>query len=132
MRRHASLVLTLVAWLFATGSHWDLVQTFAWGRMLTTYSQSMPLLRAVEKTFSPEGRCELCHTVADAKQKESANDPTAPEAAGKFPGKILLVFAPGEAFFVFAPAPLCWSPSDLMIPLALREAPPVPPPRALA
>jgi hypothetical protein len=125
-------MLTLVAWLFATGSHWDLVQTFAWGRMLTTYSQSMPLLQAVEKTFSTGGQCALCHAVADAKQKQSANDPAAPDAAGKFPNKILLVFVPGDAPLVFSLTPSAWSHSDAMVPLSVRAAPPVPPPRALA
>ena len=43
MRRQVSIVLVLAAWLLATGSQWDLAQTFAWGRMITTYSASMPL-----------------------------------------------------------------------------------------
>ena len=37
IRRQLSLILTLIAWLFATGSHWDLVQAFGWGRMVTIY-----------------------------------------------------------------------------------------------
>src|ERR1700712_3398132 len=89
MPPHFSLLLTLTAWLLATGSHWDLLQTFAWGRMLATYSQSMPLLEAAQKTFSPDGMCGICHAVADAKQKESAADSTTPGGAGKSPGKIL-------------------------------------------
>ena len=38
MRRKLSLVLTLTAWLLATGSHWDLVQTFAYARMFADKS----------------------------------------------------------------------------------------------
>ena len=47
MRRKFSLVLTLAAWLLATGSQWDLAQTFAWGRMIVTYSQTMSVAQAV-------------------------------------------------------------------------------------
>jgi hypothetical protein len=51
MRRKFSLILTLAAWLLATGSHWDLVQTFGWGRMIATYSQSMSFAQAVKKNL---------------------------------------------------------------------------------
>jgi hypothetical protein len=131
MRRQFSLILTLTAWLLATGSHWDLVQTFAWGRMFAIYSQSMPLLRAAQKTFSAEGMCGVCHAVADAKQKESAADASTPGTAGKSLGKILLVFAPADAPLIIAPVIFPWSLSDQLIPTADRAAPPFPPPRAL-
>jgi hypothetical protein len=132
MRRRFSLILTLSAWLLATGSHWDLVQTFAWGRMLVTYSQSMPLLQAVQKTFSSEGMCGVCYAVADAKQTASPTDSSSPHSAGKSLGKIFLVFAPAPAPLIVAPAPLPWSLSDQLLPTAERAPPPLPPPRALA
>lgn len=90
MRHKASLVFTLTAWLLATGSHWDLVQTFAWGRMIADYARAMPLTEAVSKTFSPQTMCPLCHVVAEAKQQESRNT-TVPDA--KSPSKIVLVYA---------------------------------------
>ena len=131
MRRQFSLVLTLAAWLLATGSHWDLVQTFAWGRMIATYSQSMPFAAAVKKTFSAGATCGVCEAVGQAKQQESAAD-TVPGAPGKSFGKIHLVFSPVPTPLLVAPLSFSWSPSDQTVPTALRAAPPVPPPRALA
>ena len=96
MRHKLSLVLTLCAWLLATGSHWDVVQTFAWGRMIATYSQTMSLTQAVEKTFSAGATCGVCAVVATAKSQDSAN-PAAPTAPGKTLEKIHLVFAPAPA-----------------------------------
>lgn len=127
--RRLSVVLTLAAWLLATGCHWDLLQTFAWGRMIAGYAQTMPLARAIEKTFSPETMCSICHVVADAK-RDTAGNPAVP--SDKSPGKILLVCAPA-AFLVcgssFTPAGLV---PALRAPLsAERPAPPTPPPRAL-
>jgi len=93
MRRKFSLILTLAAWLLATGSHWDLVQTFGWGRMIATYAQSMSFTQAVKKTFSAGETCGVCEAVATAKQQDAA-DASAPTAPGKSFGKIHLVFAP--------------------------------------
>jgi len=129
MRRKLSLVLTLAAWLLATGSQWDLAQTFAWSRMIVNYSCSMSVAQAVQKTFSGE-MCAICAAVQDAKQQESAGAP-APE--GRLTAKIFLVCAPHTPG-VFLPAPRCagLAPS-VSVPLsAERSAPPSPPPRVLA
>lgn len=130
MRHKISLVLTLAAWLLATGSQWDFVQTFAWGRMIVDYSHDMTVAQAVTKTFSPQTMCSLCHAVADAKQKES-NNAGVPNA--KTPGKILLPSAP-RALVLASPASSC---AGLIAPepaptSADRPTPPSPPPRALA
>ena len=98
MRRPCSLVLTLIAWLFATGSQWDLVQTFAWGRMFTSYSRSMPLLQAAQKTFAQEGMCDLCKLVQKAKQ----DDQETKTPGGKTLEKILLAHAPRTVVFIAA------------------------------
>lgn len=131
MSRRFPLVLTLAAWLLATGSQWDLVQAFAWGRMIATYSQTMTLARAVEKTFTPETMCGLCDVVAAAKQEQSRDEGTVPGT--KAPGKTLLVFAPPTPFFS-APAPFCagLTPDVSASLSAERATPPSPPPRALA
>ncbi len=120
----------LAAWLLATGSQWDLVQVFAWGRMFATYSQSLPLSRAVEQTFTPETMCSLCRAVAAAKQQQAREDGTVPGA--KSSGKILLVCAPRALVFI-SPAPLCagLTPAVAMPLSAERPSPPSPPPRAL-
>lgn len=126
MRQRLSLILTLAAWLLATGSQWDLVQTFAWGRMLATYAQTMPFTAAVRKTFAPQTMCSICHAVAAAKQQESGN----PAVPSKNPGKILLACAPRALVFT-SPAP---SLDGHLAPLpgpagADRPRPPTPPPR---
>ena len=130
MRQKFSLILTLVAWLLATGSHWDAVQTFAWGRMIADYSREMTLAQAITKTFSPQTMCPLCHAVADAKQQESGN---AAVPGAKTPGKIILVCAP-RAFVFSSPAPsyVGLIASALAPSSADRSPPPGPPPRALA
>ena len=131
MRRQLSLILTLSAWLLATGSHWDLVQTFAWGRMFATYSQSMSFTQAAKKTFSSEGMCGLCETVASAKQQQDAADTRTP--GSKAPVKIFLVSAPAALVFA-SPAPSCVGLTAAIHALASAERPPpsLPPPRALA
>ncbi len=53
MRRRLSLLTLLTAWLLATGSQWDMVQTLGWGRMIVRYSQTMTLAQAVRLTFTP-------------------------------------------------------------------------------
>jgi hypothetical protein len=126
VRQRLSLIFTLAAWLFATGSQWDLVQTFAWGRMFVINAQTMPLLRAAKLTFSPEGRCELCSAVSDAKQQQE-NSATVP--GGKLDAKILLAFEPAPAPVVAAPEFAAWSLGDPLVASLARSAPPVPPPR---
>lgn len=131
MRYKLSLVLTLCAWLLATGSHWDLVQTFAWGRMIATYSESMSFTQAVQKTFSAGATCSVCEIVATAKSHD-ATSPAAPNTPGKTLEKIHLVFAPAPvAPLLLSSASFSWSLSDQTVPVSSRAAPPVPPPRAV-
>ena len=129
MRRKISLILTLAAWLVATGSQWDALQTFAWGRMIVENSREMTVAQAVTKTFSAETMCSICEVVAEAKQEESRRSGV-PDA--KVPGKIPLVCAP-PALVVAAPVTAC---VGLMGPAATptsadRSPPPVRPPRTL-
>ena len=126
MRRRLSLLLTLTAWLLATGSHWDLVQTFAWGRMFAENARTMPLLEAAQRTFRPEARCNLCAAVTEAKQQEE-NSPTIP--GGKLDVKIILAFEPAPSPVVAAPDFSPWSLSDPLVHSVSRAAPPLPPPR---
>lgn len=128
MRRRFSLIIMLVAWLFATGSHWDLVQTFAWGRMIATYAQTMPLAQAVKLTFTPDNLCSVCEAVSEAKQHPA--DPALPLEAGGA-GKIPLVFQPAPAFVLtLSPARADVRPTTWRWASADRSPPPTPPPRA--
>lgn len=129
MRRRISLILTLAAWLLATGSHWDLVQTFAWGRMIATYSQTVPLAEAIRLTFTPENMCGICSAVSTAKQQQSD---AAAIPGGKLDGKILLAFTPAPAPVVAAPSFVSPVFDHPWTPISERAAPPVPPPRSAA
>jgi len=131
MRRQLALILTLAAWLLATGSHWDLVQTFGWGRMIVTYSRSMTLAQAVQKTFSGDAMCGVCELVQGAKQCPDADGAQVPGT--KAPDKIFLVSAPAALVFA-APAPVGAGvmPGVSALHSAELAAPPLPPPRSAA
>lgn len=124
MRRKLSLVFTLAAWLLATGSQWDLVQTFAWARMFAVNARTMSLVDAVKYTLSPEDRCELCNAVSTAKQHEEAALP-----GGKAEGKLVLAFEPAPSPVIAVPALGGWMPRESSVCSAGRAAPPLPPPR---
>lgn len=128
MRRRFAFVLTLTAWLLATGSHWDVVQAVAYARMFADNARTLPLGAALTRTFSPEGRCNMCAAVDTAKQ--AADHANAPASADKFSGKIVLTHEPAARFiFALAAAP-AWPDSVLHPVSAERAAPPLPPPRA--
>lgn len=131
MRRQFALILTLAAWLLATGSHWDAVQAFGWGRMIVTYAHSMPLLRAVQQTFSGDEMCGVCQMVHRAKQQQDAAGAKVPGT--KAPEKILFV-ATSRMLVLASPAATCAGlvPAVSALLSAERTAPPLPPPRSLA
>jgi hypothetical protein len=118
----------LTAWLLATGSHWDLLQTFAWGRMIATYSQSMSLSQAVKLTFTADNLCGLCESVSEAKQQR-VHETALPNEAKSF-GKILLIFQPVAVFVLRAPISAPWDWSHAVAACRDRSPPPLPPPRA--
>ena len=126
MWRKLQITSFLLAWLFATGSQWDLVQVFAWGRMFADNATTMSLAEAARETFAPDHICPLCQAVSRAKQQQ--DNPSTP--AAKVPGKILLVFQPVPAVIIAAPPLSPWSPSDRVMLSTGRLAPPTPPPRA--
>lgn len=130
--RRLSAILVLCAWLLANGAHWDLVQSFAWGRMIANYSQSMPLSEAIRLTFTADNLCGVCEFVADGKTRADA-DGTTPEAAPRDPAPkaTLILAAAPEHVFIFASAPEPEWPAEHFRPDAnARPAPPTEPPRA--
>ncbi len=124
--RRLGLVVTLVAWLCATGTQWDVVQAVAWVRMFAENSREMPMLAALERTFSPEARCSLCQAVSQAKQDE----PGPAGTAGKTDAKIVFAHQTAESAFLIIPAAPAWPVADVTVAGTLRAAPPLPPPRA--
>lgn len=125
MKRRFQIAVVLFAWFMASGAQWDLVQTFAWGRMIATYSRSMPMLRAVKMTFAPGNMCAFCKAVNEAKRQE--NTPAVP--GGKADTKLVLVFQPVPNVVLTTPARDGWSLSDRVPMSAPRSDPPTPPPR---
>jgi hypothetical protein len=125
MRQKLSLIMTLTAWLLATGSHWDLVQTFAWGRMIVTNAQSMSLGAAVERTFQPDQLCPVCKAVEKAKQQ----DERAAVPGGKLAEKIVLVYQPEQPFLIAPPELESWTRDTQWVASAEKAEPPLPPPR---
>ena len=131
MRRFSTL-LVLCAWLLASGAHWDVVQGFAWGRMIANYSKSMPLAEAVRLTFTADNLCQVCTFVADnhTRSDASGTDASQPARAPLFKAGAPLA-CPPEYHFVFSSVPAPKWPTAHFRPDALaRPAPPVEPPRA--
>ncbi len=129
MRRRLSLLLTLTAWFFATGSQWDVAQTFGWARMFASYAQTMPVLEALQKTFSGDELCGVCDAVQDAKQGGSD---TSAAAGAKSLAKVPLMLPPGAWGVVHLPPPAFGHPPTVLPLEAPRATPPLPPPRATA
>lgn len=126
MRQKLQLCVLLIAWFVATGSAWDLVQVFAWGRMFAGYAQTMTLTDAAESTFDADKPCQLCRAVAQAKQQQQS---TLPE--GRADTKIILLFQPATPVVYLSPARESWPRGDVIPVSAERGAPPCPPPRAV-
>jgi hypothetical protein len=120
----ASLALAC-AWLCANGALLDAVQVFAWTKMFAGHLQTMSAGTALQKTFDPAQRCEMCDGVAAARESSREHQPRSTEQSAEKillalhrPAPLVLVQASGDW-----PATLaCAAPSR-------TEAVPVPPPR---
>lgn len=130
--RRLSTLFVLFAWLLASGTHWDLVQSFGWAKMAVNYSRTMPLDEALRLTFSPENLCGVCEFVADAKTRSAASDTAAPAPADPAAkGKLILATAPEHVFVhCSVPAPE-WPTEHFLADAHARPAPPTEPPRAV-
>lgn len=126
MLRRFQLITILLAWFATTGAQWDMVQTFGWARMVVNYSRSMPLMQAVQRTFSGE-MCGVCELVNSAGQKEKEQSPA---PGGKLETKLVFLAQPAVAYAAPAVQSQDWSVQDLTLAGADRAAPPTPPPRA--
>lgn len=113
--------------ILGTGAQWDILQVFAWGRMIACNMRVMSLQAAVEKTFDGH-MCSVCRMVARAKREQQRSQSNAPEAGSK--GKMLL--------YCHTPAPViagdspgvAANPFELKPPADVWSKPPVPPPRS--
>jgi hypothetical protein len=130
--RRLSALFVLCAWLLASGAHWDFVQGFAWGRMIATYSKTMPLAEAVRLTFTADNLCGVCTFVADNRTRPDASGTDASQPAADPVSKAKPPLAtPPEHLFVFCSVTVPVWPTEHFRPDAVaRPAPPVEPPRA--
>jgi hypothetical protein len=117
------VILVFAAWFMATGSQWDFVQVFAWGKMIYNSSQIMPVADAVFNTFTPGSTCSLCRAVDQAKRSA---DPFPIRRAEQ---RIVLFFQPTVGPVIEAPVPAEWWPSNAGILAVARAAPLLRPPR---
>ena len=127
MRQRVSLILALSAWLLATGSHLDVVQTVGWGRIFASYAKTMSLTEAARLTFVSDNYCDVCAFVQTSKQ--SRDGQAAPAPAGTSSTKVILAFQPSSLFVLGAPPLAPWLAEDHTADGASRSAPPTPPPR---
>lgn len=65
-----SQVLMIAALLAATGGHWVMLQSLAWGRMIVRYEQTSGLTGAVIKTFDGNHPCSLCKSIEKTRAAE--------------------------------------------------------------
>lgn len=131
MPRKLALIFTLTAWLLATGTQWDAIQTIAWARMFIENVQSMPVDEALTRTFSPEGRCFLCNAVSAAKNEPDEHGSPIPEFPTKPAAKVLLAFEaiPQWVDSLRIDSRPAWMSRDHLLVSIARAAPPLPPPR---
>lgn len=128
MLRRFQLLFVLFACFAATGSQWDLVQVFAWGRMFVGYARTMTVGEALEQTFDADKPCSLCCAVRKAKEQEKKELPN----EVRLRDKLVLVFQPVPVLLTATPENNPWQLHDQRPLGADRAAPPVPPPRTAA
>lgn len=132
MRRKVSLLLTLTAWTLATGSQWDVAQTFGWARMFAGYVQTMPVLEALQKTFSGDELCGVCEVVQEARQDDAGQSDAKDAAGTKSLAKLPMVLSPATTLVSAARIPTPRPGRAVPVRGTLRASPPLPPPRATA
>lgn len=113
----------IVAMFSASGGHWMLLQSVAWGGMIVEYARADGLAVAVETVFDGRHPCGLCKEIQ--KQRSSEQKPDAPLNTHK----LELFFSQTPLFVV--PEPRAWLQvaDDTAASTRLAE-PLVPPPRA--
>jgi len=94
--------------------------------MLAGHSRTMPLAKAVTKTFDGE-MCQICRMVADAKNQERSR-PGVVEV--RIDNKVLLFFQAVPRVTIEMPRPATLGPDPAPMLTAGRPAPALPPPRA--
>jgi hypothetical protein len=107
----------------ASGGHWMLLQSVAWGGMMLEYARADGLAAAVETVFDGRHPCGLCKEIHN--QRSSEQKPDAPLNAHK----LELFFSQTPLFVV--PEPRAWVQVAHDTAASIRAIEPLlPPPRA--
>jgi hypothetical protein len=122
----AACLMTVLAML---GGHWLALQSYAWARMITHYTQQGSLASALSKTFNGRHPCGLCLFIQKGREQEQGERQNLPWVKLGESRELLC-----ESQATAAPLPPAAStPAIPMVPRwhpDLREPPPTPPPRA--
>jgi hypothetical protein len=74
--RPLAKLLAVIAAVQLLGGHWLALQSVAWMGMVISYAQEESLAGALEKTFSGENPCQLCHAVKQGQSEEKKQEIT--------------------------------------------------------
>jgi len=123
MRRLTHFIV-LAAFIFSCGGQWYALQCIAWVKMISDYSQMVPLTEAVSMTFSGQYPCAICKALAEKPTPD--NDKSL--AFEKYEKKQIASSVVVPSIF---PQVVSISYLDQSVFLCTRnDAPPIPPPRA--
>ena len=128
MWRRFQLFSVVLAWFLATGSHWEVMQTIAWAKMIVNDARTMTLGAAVVETLSGENPCSMCKIVEGAKQQEKSAGATLPDEGAK--AKIFLFCYDKPAKVASINEASEWVATFATALAAPPLAPPTPPPRS--
>ena len=126
MRRKLSIGSLLLAWLFANGAVWNVVQVVAWVKMYHDYVLVMPTAQALQLTFDGSKPCAIC--VITQKAQDATRDQLPREAAPGGGDKLVLTCELPVAVILSVPAS-AWPGVSDDAGSARTEAVPVRPPR---
>jgi hypothetical protein len=70
----AGQCLLIAAMFAASGGHWLVLQSVAWGGMIADYARTANLTVAVEKTFDGQHPCGLCKKIEKGRGNEKKRD----------------------------------------------------------
>ncbi len=114
--------LLILALFAATGGHWAVLQTIAWGGMLAENLQTDDWRAAVEKTFDGKHPCQLCHEISAGKKAEKKTPLLKTD-------KPFDLICERQAFHFFAPTTFEFAGETSWNYREHRAPPPAPPPR---
>jgi hypothetical protein len=72
--RPLAKLLAVIAAVQLLGGHWLALQSVAWMGMVISYAKEESLVGALEKTFSGENPCQLCHAVKEGQSEEKKQE----------------------------------------------------------